>query len=618
MADAVTTEIIRNGLIAITEEMKTNLMRTAYNMIIYEALDFTVGLLDARGETVSIGLGLPMFIRGMSDTAKAKLRRFGGGADLKPGDVLLTNDAYLTGSHLNHMTFSVPIFWEGELVAFASCMAHWQDIGGARTGMTADIYAEGIQMPIVKFYREGRINEELLEIVRMNVRVPDRAIGDLRAQVAAVKMGEKRFVELLTKYGRDTVLESIGAIMDQSEAQAREAVRAIPDGVYEAESFLDDDGVEHGRRVPIRVRVSVSGDEMTIDLSGVSDQVRGFYNSGETAGRSCAQVAFKCLTSAHDYPINDGAFRSLKIILPPGKVVSAVKPAPMRYWMTYPMTVVDTLFKALAPAMPDKVIAGHHADLLLAKMGGFHPRDGQLYLYTGGLIGGGWGAKQGEDGMSATIAINDGDTHNGPSEQVEAKFPLLVERYALRDDSGGPGRWRGGLGTEQVVRALCGVNFDSQIERVHTPPWGLFGGLSAAGNQVTLQRAGEDEAAFPSGKVLSRYLEENDRFALRSGGGGGFGSPLERDLDALADDLRQGYVSAAAARQYYGVVLDDAKNIDRQQTQALRAQMRAKGLPKDEPFKPAPPAPSEAESEKGTYLRKALVAAGFGADRCCT
>ncbi len=270
MADAVTTEIIRNGLIAITEEMKTNLMRTAYNMIIYEALDFTVGLLDAKGNTVSIGLGLPMFIRGMSDTAKAKLARFGGAEGLAPGDVLLTNDAYLTGSHLNHMTFSVPIFWEGELLAFSSCMAHWQDIGGARTGMTADIYAEGIQMPIVKFYREGKLNEELLEVVRMNVRVPERAIGDLRAQVAAVKMGERRFLELVAKYGRDAMEESIRAIMDQSEAQAREAVRAIPDGVYEAESQLDDDGVDEGKRVPIRVKVIVQDDEMTVDLSGVS------------------------------------------------------------------------------------------------------------------------------------------------------------------------------------------------------------------------------------------------------------------------------------------------------------------------------------------------------------
>ena len=191
-ADLITTEIVRNALVAITEEMKTNLMRTAYNMIIYEALDFTVGLLDAEGNTISIGIGLPMFIRGMSDTVKAKLARFGGAAGLEPGDVLLTNDAYLTGSHLNHMTFSVPIFWEGRLVAFAACMAHWQDVGGASGGMTTDIYAEGLQMPIVKFHRAGHLNEDILEVIRMNVRVPERALGDLRAQVAAVKMGEKR------------------------------------------------------------------------------------------------------------------------------------------------------------------------------------------------------------------------------------------------------------------------------------------------------------------------------------------------------------------------------------------------------------------------------------------
>src|SRR6478672_9255412 len=196
--DPVTVEIIRNGLLAVTEEMKTNLTRTAYNLIIYEALDFTVGLFTTTGDTVSIGLGLPMFIRGMSETVKAKLRHFGVDG-IEPGDVLLTNDAYTTGSHLNHMTFSVPIFAGDELVGFSACMAHWQDIGGTLGGITTDIYAEGLQMPIVKMYRAGKLNEELLEIIRMNVRIPDRAIGDLRAQIAAVKTGERRFLELIHK-----------------------------------------------------------------------------------------------------------------------------------------------------------------------------------------------------------------------------------------------------------------------------------------------------------------------------------------------------------------------------------------------------------------------------------
>ena len=257
--DPVITEIVRNGLIAVTEEMKTNLMRTAYNMIIYEALDFTVGLFDAQGNTVSIGLGLPMFIRGMSDTVKTKLAHYGAD-NLEPGDILLTNDAYITGSHLNHMTFTVPIFDDGELVAFSCCMAHWPDVGGTLDGATTDIFSEGLQMPIVKIHRRGVANEELISVIKANVRLPERAMGDFRAQIAAVKTGERRFLDMLRKYGRDAVIGGIAAIMDQSEAVTRARVREIPDGIYQASSFMDDDGVNIGERIPIRVRVEVAGD----------------------------------------------------------------------------------------------------------------------------------------------------------------------------------------------------------------------------------------------------------------------------------------------------------------------------------------------------------------------
>ena len=580
--DPVATEIIRNGFIAATEEMKSNLMRTAYNMIIYEALDFTVGLFDRHGNTVSIGLGLPMFIRGMSDTIKAKVRHFGI-ENIEPGDVLLTNDAYTTGSHLNHMTFSTPIFDGDELVGFSACMAHWQDIGGTLDGMTTDIYSEGLQMPIVKAWRRGVPNEDILSVIRMNVRLPERAMGDLKAQVAAVRTGERRFLELVRKYGRTAVEDAIGAIFDHAEAVSRESVRNIPDGIYEAESFMDDDGVDTGRRVPIKVKVTVAEDEMTVDLTDVGAQVRGFYNSGETAGRSAAQVAFKCLTAGLELPVNDGAFRNLKIILPPGRVVSAERPAPMRWWMTYPMTIVDTIFKALAPAAPTRVIAAHHADLVIASINGKQPRDNKLFLYLGGLIGGGWGAKFSEDGMSATVAINDGDTHNGPSEQVEAKYPLIVERYALREDSGGAGRFRGGLGAEQIVRARHDIMFNAQIDRVDCRPWGLFGGLSALGNEVRLERNGEIER-FPTGKVLAQKIAAGDAYTVCSGGGGGFGSPLERNLDDLESDIRQGYVSKKAAREFYGAAFDRQGRLDREATALRRADMRRRGEPKDRPF----------------------------------
>src|SRR5258706_4147444 len=371
----VLIEIMRNGVIAVTEEMKTNLMRTAYNMIIYEALDFTVGLFTAQGETVSISLGLPTFIRGMAETIRAKLKHFGKDG-IEPGDILLTNDAYITGSHLNHMTFSLPIFHEGALIGFFCCIAHWQDVGGTLGGITTDIFSEVLQIPIVEYAKTGVVNQDLVDIIRMNVRIPERAMGDLRAQITAVKTGEKRFLELIKRYGRGQVLAAIANIMDQSEAAARARTRTIPDGTYEAESFMDDDGVEIGKPVPIKVRVVKKGEEMAIDLSQVSPQVRGFYNSGATTGNSCSQVAYKWLTSPTDYPINEGSFRPLKVIVPPGTVVSAVKPAAMRWWMTFPMTVVDTVFKAMADAIPDRTIAAHHAELMVALFYGISPKDG--------------------------------------------------------------------------------------------------------------------------------------------------------------------------------------------------------------------------------------------------
>jgi N-methylhydantoinase B len=551
-ADPVTVELVRSSLLAATEEMKSVLMRTSYNMIIYEALDFTVGLFDRKGDTLSIGLGLPMFIRGMSDTVKAKIAHWGYGG-IHPKDILLTNDAYTTGAHLNHLTFSIPIFHKGKIIAFSTCMAHWQDIGGILNGMTYDIYSEGLQIPHVKYHERGRLNADVRGFIKMNVRRPDRAMGDLEAQLSACRVGVKRIEELIARHGCDAVLSSIAEIMNQSETEARLQVSAIPDGVYEAESQMDDDGVDIGLPVPIRVKVAVKGGGMTVDLSGVSPQVKGFYNSN--AGVACAQVAFKCLALPHDYPINDGGFRPLKVIVPPGTVVSAVHPAPYRVWMTYPMTVVDTIFKALAPAIPGRVIAGHHADLLTANINGIHPRDGRLWLYLGGLIGGGWGAKSDEDGVNATICMNDGDTHNGPTEQVENKFPLLVRRYSLREDSGGAGRFRGGLGTEIEVEALAPFNYMSRSDRVVNPPWGLMGGKHAQGNRIAIRRKNGELTVFPGGKVDTR-LAKGDAYIMSSGGGGGFGNPAERDLGALRRDVRRGYVSIESALRDYGVRFD--------------------------------------------------------------
>ncbi len=617
--DPVATEIIRNGLVAITEEMKSNLLRTAYSMIIYEAQDFTVGLFDAEGNTVSIGIGLPMFIRGMSHTVRRMLQHFaeregngGGDIGIYPGDVLVTNDAYLTGSHLNHMTFVVPIFADGALVGFSACMAHWADIGGALDGMTKDIYSEGLQVPIIKAWRRGEPNHDFLDIVRINVRIPERAMGDLNAQVAAVRMGARRFNQLIERYGREAVQGGIRAIMDHTEARAREQVRAIPDGVYEAESFMDDDGVDAGKRVRIKVKVTVAADQMTIDLTDVAAQVKGFYNSGEAAGKACCQVAFKCLTSPLEKPINEGSFRPLNIILPPGRVVSAVRPSPMRWWMTFPMTIVDTIFKALAPAIPDRVISGHHADLLSAALNGRRAENDRLWLLSGGLIGGGWGAKQGADGSSATICINDGDTHNSPVEQVEAKYPLVIERYGLREDSGGAGTWQGGLGTEKIVRAASDFMFNAQVERVQCRPWGLFGGHPGTGNQVSVRVGPDKELRFPTGKVLARQLRTGDAYMLRAGGGGGFGTPLERPLEKIEDDLREGYISRRRAEGCYGVVFEPGSNrIDVEATRKRRSDLVDRPIPPDA-LDPEEAAAMSPDDEAKLFTRgKSFLA------RCC-
>jgi len=545
-------------------------MRTAYNMIIYEALDFTVGLFTPDGDTVSIGLGLPMFIRGMTQTVKEKIKRYGK-ENMKPGDIYVTNDSYLTGSHLNHFTFSMPVFHQGVLAGFTCCMAHWQDVGGNLGGVTTDIFAEGIQIPILRYQSEGVVNQDLVDIIRMNVRVPERAMGDLRAQVTAVKTGERRYLELLDRYGREETLAAISRIMDQSEARARELTRSIPDGVYEAESFMDDDGVEIGSPIPIKVRVIIAGDEATIDLTEVSKQVRGFYNSGPTTGHACAEVAYKCLTSPTDYPINAGSFRSLKVILPAGTVVSAVRPAAMRQWMTYPMTIVDSVFKALAPAISDRIIAGHHADLMTINMWGVHPRDGRFFFGNFGPLGGGWGAKKTEDGMPATVCLNDGDTHNSPVEQSESKFPVLIRQVALREDSGGPGRWRGGLGIHRILEARSPFTVNTQIDRAHCAPWGLEGGMDALGNRINLRIGGKLIDDLPNAKVYTRRLDVGDQIHHLSGGGGGFGPPTDREPERVAFDVAEGYVSRQVAEKDYRVALTPEGKVDEVATSRARA-----------------------------------------------
>ena len=563
---AITDEIIRGSLVAITDEMKSNLMRTAYNPIIYEALDYTVGLFDIHGDTVSIGLGLPMFIKGLSETVKAKIA-FWGLDNLRPGDVLLTNDAYVTGSHLNHIVLTAPIFHGGRVVAFSSSMAHWIDIGGTLGGRTTDIYSEGLQIPFVKVIKEGVEDPEILAFIAMNVRRPELAFGDYRAQIAAIRTGERRLSAMLDRYGLDTVMSSIERMYAHSEALARSAVAQVPDGVYSAETLMDDDGISDAP-IPIKVTVTIRGERMIVDLTEISPQVSGYFNSGPAAGRSASQVAFKCLTTPLQMPINEGAFRPLEVILPLGRVVSAERPAAMQWWMTIPITVVDTIFKALAPAMPEQVHAAHHADLNIAYISGIDD-DGRFFQDLVNIPGGGWGAGPHADGMPATVCINDGDTHNTPVEANEARLPILVETYGLRADSGGPGRHRGGLGVQMTTRMLCTSRFSAGVERTRSAPWGLNGGAAALPNEVRYSR-GHVLVVPPTGKIDATTLSPGDYITIRSGGGGGHGDPKLRPVEQVLRDVIDGYVTAVSARTVYGVAIDDSGQVDPDQTRSLR------------------------------------------------
>lgn len=577
--DPITAEIVRASLIAITTEMKAHLMRTAYNLIIYESQDFTVGLFDAYGRTVSIGLGLPMFIQGLSDAVRAQLA-FYGADGIEPGDILLTNDPYIMGSHLNHMIFTLPIFVDGQIIAFASSMAHWMDVGGVLGGTTEDIYSEGVQIPVVKIFKRGMQDDELTRIIAANVRFPDLAMGDLRAQVSAIRSGATRFESLTARYGTQVVTACIEDMFSRSEDIARHAVEEIPDGRYEAEAFMDDDGVNIGIAVPIRVSVQVSGDSMSIDLSRVSPQVAGYFNSGYAAGRSAAQVAFKCITSPTLYPINEGSLRPVNIILPPGLVISARKPAAMRWWMTYPMTVIDCVFRALAEVTERAAIAGHHADLGVVNYYGMDTRTGRFVLGSGGLSGGGWGATADADGQSATVCINDGDTHNQPVEAMEAKYPAIVEEYSLRADSGGPGHNRGGLGTTRSVRMITAARMNSFIERTICAPWGVLGGRDGLPNRVRVHRADGEELSFPNGKIDGLTLLPGDRYIVEMGGGGGYGEPLTRPVASVLADVQAGYVSETRARDTYSVAIHREVNggawkVDAEATASLRAEALA-------------------------------------------
>ncbi|MBI3090146.1 MAG: hydantoinase B/oxoprolinase family protein [Candidatus Tectomicrobia bacterium] len=576
----VTLEVVRNALIAIVNEMTSNLTRTSYSPIISEIKDFGVGFVDARARSIAQTLaGLPVFLADLGPPIADSLALHGP-EGLEPGDVLLSNYSGVNGQHLNNVVAHSPIFVAGELLAFPAVRAHWIDVGGKVSGSLAhdsrEIFEEGLQLRSVKVYRRGLPDQDIVRIIRHNVRFPDLILGDMRAQISACRLGEKRFTELVARYGKETVFACIQRIWDEAELLTRRAVEAIPDGIFMAETFLDNDGVNLRQPIPLKVRVIVEGSEMTVDFSEMPRQVSGPYNSRGAVG--AARVAFKCLTCPM-LPANDGCFRNLKVVAPEGTILSADENAAMGWWMMPIVSVIDLILKALHPAIPEQVTAGHYANISGAMFMGVNPRSGRRFHIMDPEIGG-WGATSKHDGMNAVVSLNQGDVHNLPVETEETTYPVRVREFRLRQDSGGPGRFRGGLGVVRATEALAPCEYMGQYERVQAPPWGLAGGGEGKVNRVTLRRhpeAAEEELAL---KLVNYPLQPQHVVTLSSPGGGGYGPAWERDVESVRRDVLDGYVSREQARDDYGVVLRDGTlEVDEEATRARRRHLGGRDQP---------------------------------------
>lgn len=547
----ITIEVVRNAVNAYADEMATALCKSAYNMMIYEVRDFCCGLIDPQARMISQNQGgLPIFLADLGVAVADGIARYGLDG-FAPGDIVIMNHGEVCGQHLNNIVVYAPCFHDGKVVAFAASRAHWVDIGGMRVGFgsvqTTEIYQEGIQFRSLKIYEAGKRNETLWQIIHDNVRFPEAALGDLRAQIACCQLGIRRFGELLGRYGSETVVDCIAAVWDAAEREARAFIARIPDGIYEAESFLDNDGRTLDVPLRINVKVTIAGERMIVDFSGMNDQVPGPTNSGLSGGIAAARVAYKCLTQPHA-PVNEGCFRPLEIVLPEGKILNARPPAALGLWSIPLPTVVDTILKALAPVLPERIPAAHKGDMGGCSIGGFRP-DGRRFLLMN-IFGGGWGGRPHEDGESASVSICQGDVRSAPIELQEIQYPFLIERFALRTDSGGPGQHRGGLGVDLTYRALQTCVANVNCERTRDPPWGLHGGGAAAVNAATLVRADGSEQKLL--KATGVAMNAGDRLTFGTAGGGGWGDPRKRRREEIKDDLRKGYISAEAARRDYG------------------------------------------------------------------
>lgn len=544
--DAVTFEIIQNSLAAVSDEMFAAMRKTAMSAIIYEVLDMGTGITDAQGEIASSGAGIPAFVGVLDKSVKAILKRHAP-ETIREGDVFATNDPFYGGvTHLNDVILAMPVFAGDTIIAWTANIAHWNDMGGMVPGGMStearELFQEGLRLPAIKIIAAGEPNEALIDVLTVNSRLPDFLRGDLWAGIAAVRLGERRLMELASKYGRDTFLAAMAHFMDLGEQRTLAGLKLLPQGRF---SFAE----EQDSGVIYKVTIEIGPDSFIVDLRDNPDQDPGPSNASRDGTIIAAQMALKAVADP-TLTANGGSFRPLKVLTRPGSVFEPKEPAAHGFYYEVEMRIFDAMLRCLAQAMPDRMAGGHFASICGTVIGGPHPDTGRFFTIVEPQMGG-WGAGLGRDGNSAIFSGFHGETFNCPAEIAEARYGLDVLQLALNPLPGGEGKWRGGKGLRLEYRARADNNFLTVgYSRSRILPWGLAGGRDGSGNYVeVLRTSGEvSRHAFATGVTLNT----GDVVRITTGNGAGYGPPAERDKAALADDLADGYLTPEQARALYG------------------------------------------------------------------
>lgn len=576
-ADPITAEVVGNALQSIAEEMGVALVRSAYSTNIKERRDCSCGVFASDGSLIALAEHIPVHLGSMQGLMTEIAHNLDAW-DLQPGDAIIANDPYRGGgSHLPDINLIQPVFYRGELVAFVANIAHWSDVGGRSPGVgtagdSTEILQEGLRIPPTRVLVQGEIRRDLLELLLLNMRGREERLGDFRAQMASLRLGERRLLEFFDRYDVDTMVACIAELQDYSERRLRSALREIPEGTYRFSDAMDDDGISD-EPLPIHVAVTVAhGAQPTIalDFTGTAVQGAGGINMVWPALLATVYYAVKAVI-APDVPPNAGFQRPIHIHAPKGSLVNAQEPAAVGGRTDACQRVVDVILGALSQVVPKRVIAASNGATTAIIFGGTQALSGRDFVYVEALAGG-MGARFSTDGMDG-VQVHITNTSNLPIESMELEYPLRVLHYGLVPDSGGPGKFRGGLSIQKDIETLAPVLFSAHSDRHRIPPWGLRGGLAGGCGRFILNPGKPTEQRIRS-KISGVPVRRGDVVSARTAGGGGVGSPLDRDPERVARDCAQGKVSLKQARRAYGVVLNDSGTVDWDATVALRDRMR--------------------------------------------